>query len=101
VRAMLLLLERRGLITRGRHPTDARARMVGLTVKGRRMYERLWDAVGPVREQLLVALGPGDVEVLRALLARVTAAMARRLHQRATRPERTGPETLPLTGVPR
>jgi DNA-binding MarR family transcriptional regulator len=76
VRAMLLLLEGRGLITRGRHPADARARKVGLTVKGRRMYERLWAAVGPVRDQLLAALGPGDAETLRALLARVTMAMA-------------------------
>ena len=31
VRAMLLLLEQRGLVVRERHPTDGRARTVALT----------------------------------------------------------------------
>jgi MarR family len=34
VRAMLVLLERRGLVEREAHPTDARARTVALTSKG-------------------------------------------------------------------
>jgi DNA-binding MarR family transcriptional regulator len=76
VRAMLVRLEGRGLITRGRHPVDARARTVGLTVKGRRVYERLWAAGGPVRQRLLAATGPDEAETLLALLARVTRAMA-------------------------
>src|SRR4029453_3193703 len=36
VRAMLVLLAARGLVGRGAHPTDARARTVALTAKGRR-----------------------------------------------------------------
>jgi DNA-binding MarR family transcriptional regulator len=76
VRAMLVLLERRGLIARDRHPSDARARTVGLTAKGRRVYERLWRASDPVREQLLAALGPVGADTLLTLLARVTTAMA-------------------------
>src|SRR5436190_20036564 len=42
VRAMLVLLEGRGLVVRERHPADGRAREVSLTAKGRRLYERLW-----------------------------------------------------------
>jgi DNA-binding MarR family transcriptional regulator len=75
VRAMLLLLESRRLVTRGRHPEDARARTVGLTDKGRRMYEWLWATSAPVREQLMAALGPGEAETLFTLLARVCTAM--------------------------
>src|SRR3954449_1149343 len=42
VRAMLGLLERRGLVERDAHPTDARARTVALTAKGTRAFKRLW-----------------------------------------------------------
>jgi len=75
VRAMLLLLESRGLIARRRHRTDARARTVTLTAKGRRAYESLWAAGEPVREELVTALGPGEAETLLGLLGSVTRAM--------------------------
>src|SRR6516225_6223100 len=42
VRAMLLLLEQRGLVARNCHPTDGRARCVTLTGKGRQVFKRLW-----------------------------------------------------------
>jgi DNA-binding MarR family transcriptional regulator len=42
VRAMLVLLERRGLVQRNTHPSDARARTVTLTAKGTRAFKRLW-----------------------------------------------------------
>ena len=38
VRAMLLLLEGRGLVARARHPADGRARCVTLTAKGRQAF---------------------------------------------------------------
>lgn len=41
VRAMLLLLEERGLLARDRHPADGRARCVTLTPKGRRVFRKL------------------------------------------------------------
>src|SRR6185369_2330874 len=41
VRAMLLLLEGRGFVSRKPHPVDGRARSVSLTKKGRRVCERL------------------------------------------------------------
>src|SRR5215208_5033993 len=42
VRAMLVLLQGRGLVSRERQPDDRRARVVGLTAKGRRLAGRLW-----------------------------------------------------------
>ena len=60
VRAMLVLLERQGLVERETHPTDARARTVALTKKGERTRQRLWKAGEPVRAQMLGApLGRG------------------------------------------
>src|SRR3954464_7616570 len=56
VRAMLVLLERRGRIERDAHPTDARARTVALAAKGLRAYQRLWAAGEPVRARMLGAL---------------------------------------------
>src|SRR5438477_8946391 len=53
VRAMLVLLERRGLVERKTHPTDARARTVTLTAKGTRAFRRLWAAGGPIRARRL------------------------------------------------
>jgi DNA-binding MarR family transcriptional regulator len=75
VRAMLVLLEGQGLVARGRHPTDGRARTVSLTAKGRRVYERLWVGSEPIRERLLAAFGPDEVQVLLGLLDRVRQAM--------------------------
>jgi DNA-binding MarR family transcriptional regulator len=75
VRAMLVLLETRGLVERDTHPTDARARTVALTAEGMRVYQRLWRAGEPVREQLLGTLRPGEAETLVKLLARVAEAL--------------------------
>ena len=75
VRAMLLLLEGRGLVARNRHPDDGRARRVTLTAKGRRMFPRLWAKSGSIRRRLLTALKPREVVALVALLQRVADAM--------------------------
>ncbi|HVJ83146.1 MAG TPA: MarR family transcriptional regulator [Planctomycetia bacterium] len=76
VRAMLVLLESRGLVARNRHPEDGRARRAGLTAKGRRTFARLWTKSEPVRQKLLSALRPDEVVTLAALLRRVGDAMA-------------------------
>ena len=75
VRAMLVLLERRGLIERDTHPTDARARTVALTAEGKRTFRRLWTAGEPVRARMFAALRPDEAEVLVELLARVADAL--------------------------
>ncbi|MFL5342414.1 MAG: MarR family winged helix-turn-helix transcriptional regulator [Gemmataceae bacterium] len=73
VRAMLVLLEGRGLVKRDRHPADGRARSVSMTARGRRLFEKLWASSEPVRAQLLAGIGPREVETLVALLHRVIA----------------------------
>ena len=75
VRAMLVLLEQRGLVERDTHPTDARARTVALTAKGERAFRRLWAAGEPIRAQMLGALQPGEAETLVRLLGRVAEAL--------------------------
>src|ERR1043165_2060252 len=64
VRAMLVLLERSGLVERETHPPDARARTVALTAKGTRVFKRLWTAGEPIRAQMLGALDPSEAETL-------------------------------------
>ena len=76
VRAMLVLLEQRGLVERDTHPSDARARTVALTAKGLRAYERLWTAGEAVRAQMLGALQTGEAETLVRLLGQVAEALS-------------------------
>jgi DNA-binding MarR family transcriptional regulator len=57
LRAMLVLLEARGLVSRKPHATDRRARSVHLTPKGRTLCRRLWRDTEAVRAQLLSGLG--------------------------------------------
>jgi DNA-binding MarR family transcriptional regulator len=75
VRAMLVLLEQRGLVERDTHPTDARARTVALTAEGERTFRQLWTAGEPIRAQMLGALAPGEAETLVRLLTRVAEAL--------------------------
>lgn len=75
IRAMLVLLEKRGLVTRPRHPTDGRARSVALTRKGRQTYERLWAQSEPVRERLIAACGAMEARTLVKLLVRIATSV--------------------------
>src|SRR3954463_4343454 len=52
VRAMIVLLEGRGLVARDDHPTDARARTVALTAAGGRAFRQLWAAGESIREAM-------------------------------------------------
>ena len=76
VRAMLLRLEARGLVSRERHPIDGRARCVTLTGKGRRAFEKLLAKSEALRARLLAAFQPDEVAALVGLLGRVTEVMA-------------------------
>jgi DNA-binding MarR family transcriptional regulator len=76
VRAMLLLLEGRGLIARERHPADGRARCVSLTGKGRQVLEKLLAQSEALRARLLAAFRPAEVTALLGLLRRVAEVMA-------------------------
>lgn len=75
VRAMLVLLERQGLVRRETHPTDARARTVALTAAGRRKFRQLWARGEPIRTQMIAPLKTEEARTLVTLLQRVAAAL--------------------------
>lgn len=77
VRAMLVLLENRGLVQRDSHPTDSRARTVALTELGRCKVRQLWKAGKPIRSQMIESLQPSEVETLVRLLRKVAASLNR------------------------
>ena len=75
VRAMLVLLERHGLVERSSHPTDSRARTVSLTAAGRRRFRTLWKSGEPIRSQMVDALQAEEVATLVRLLRRVAESL--------------------------
>jgi DNA-binding MarR family transcriptional regulator len=75
VRAMLVLLAKRGLVRRDSHPTDARARTVALSLLGKRTFRQLWAAGESIREQLLEALSPDEADTLVAMLGRIAESL--------------------------
>jgi DNA-binding MarR family transcriptional regulator len=87
IRAMLVLLEGRGLVARARHPDDTRARLVTLTAKGRRLAERLWKTSEPIRVQMLAGFSEVEarrlVDCLRHLIDNLAMTVARRGRKRA------------------
>lgn len=76
VRAMLVLLEKNGLVSRTRHPSDGRAKTVALTPAGQRSYLRAFRAGKSVRDRMARSLGEKDLETLLDLLRRVSDALA-------------------------
>lgn len=83
VRAMLLLLERQGLVSRAAHPTDARARTVSLTEAGVRSFQRAFEAGQEVRDQMVESFSPGEARTLLSLLKRMTQSLGERVTQGA------------------
>ncbi len=75
VRAMLVLLEKQGLVTREAHPTDARARMVSLTKSGVRTYQLAFDAGQELRDQMTESLSAAETRTLLSSLQRMTASL--------------------------
>jgi DNA-binding MarR family transcriptional regulator len=85
IRAMLLLLEGRGLVTRKRHPTDGRAREISLTPKGRRLHLRLLKKSEPIRTQMSAGFSEQESQSLLELLRRLidnVASMGKRRSKR-------------------
>jgi DNA-binding MarR family transcriptional regulator len=76
VRAMLVLLETRGLVSRNTHPTDGRARTVMLTTDGLRKYRQLWKAGQAIRDQMVSSLSGDEARTLVKLLRRVAESLA-------------------------
>ena len=78
VRAMLVLLEKRGLVARVGHPTDGRARSVSLTGKGQRLHKRLLADTEPLRKRLRSLFRSEEWEALIEFLSRISEALSAR-----------------------
>jgi DNA-binding MarR family transcriptional regulator len=76
VRAMLVLLEERGLVSRNTHPTDGRARTVALTASGLRKFRQAFQAGQPIRDQMVSSLSAEETRSLVTLLRRVSESLA-------------------------
>src|SRR5207248_667831 len=75
IRAMLLLLERNGLVKRNKHPVDKRSHQVYLTSKGTAFFKKMPKATAPVRKQILAVFGPAEAAVLSEYLARLAGKL--------------------------
>ena len=75
IRAMLVLLEARGLIVRKMDAHDARARLVFLTSKGRKLQQDLWRGAGPLQQVLFETVRPEERTTVFRWLERVTEVM--------------------------
>ena len=75
IRAMLVLLEKKGLVKRQAHPTDRRARTVRLTDAGRRTFAEAWSLTETLRQRMSGALNADDTPALVNSLNLVTEAM--------------------------
>lgn len=75
VRAMLVLLEKQGLVVRVPNPSDARAKSVSLTTLGKKKLEQLWVASESIRQTMSSALNEKEYRILVKLLNQVTEAI--------------------------
>ncbi|MGE4285536.1 MAG: MarR family winged helix-turn-helix transcriptional regulator [Phycisphaerae bacterium] len=76
VRAMLLLMEKNGLVERRPHKTDRRALEVLLTDKGRRIYIDILDRLKPLHLIMRESFCPDEMDALTSLLARLAQIMS-------------------------
>jgi DNA-binding MarR family transcriptional regulator len=91
IRAMLLLMEKRGVVARKRHPTDSRARRVTLTRRGRQTHDRLLAEIRPLQKQLSAPFRAEEAETLVVFLGRISKAMAKLERRRGRHPPRHQP----------
>ena len=85
--AMLVLLERRGLLRRKAHPSDGRAKAVFLTAKGWQVFSDLRESSRELHETLDECFCGGDGTSAYYVLDHVIAVMsvAKRVHLRRLR----------------
>ena len=80
VRAMLVLLEKNGLVQRILHPTDSRAKTVELTSAGKRKLQKLWKAGQAIRTSMISALSTKEAAQLIRLLCRLKDSLTSDQH---------------------
>ena len=75
VSALTSVLEKRGLIQRLRHQSDARVRLVTLTSEGRRITQRAMKVHSDIVAAMLKPLNPNEVETVRSAMEKIMAAL--------------------------
>jgi DNA-binding MarR family transcriptional regulator len=75
IRAMLVLMEERGFVTRKPHPSDGRARRVTITPKGRQICEKLFIEVQPIHDRLSTLFKDDEAKMLVLSLQNIFEAM--------------------------
>jgi DNA-binding MarR family transcriptional regulator len=90
VRAMLILLEKQGLVEREVHPNDSRARTVALTAAGKRKFRHLWNAGEQIRTLMLDAIKPDDAAVFIGVLTRLSEKLNSQASSGSSRKQRNG-----------
>ena len=76
IRAMLVLLENRGLVKRHRHPTDGRALRITVTNKGRKNYAKLSAAIKPLQNLLSSPFQAKEISLMIKSLGKVSGAIS-------------------------
>ena len=75
IRSIVILLKKRGLLTREPNPDDGRAWVVRLTDLGNRTFKKVSSENQRFHERLLSALQPAEVESLIYMLDRIADTM--------------------------
>ena len=71
IRAILLLLEKKGFVRREPHSSDKRARCVRITPLGRQTAEQSFEALLKVNSRIRKLISDEEAAVLNALLSRI------------------------------
>ena len=75
IRAMLILLEKKGLVKREKHLTDGRKRNVIITHKGRRVYEKALRDSEIIRKRVYSCFSADELKLLNIFLNRITESL--------------------------
>ncbi len=75
IRAMLILLEKKGMVKREKHLTDSRKRNVTITPRGRRIYEKALRESERVRERVYSSFSTDELKMLNIFLNRITKSL--------------------------
>ena len=85
VSALLAVLERKGLIERVKHATDARVRLVSLTPDGRAITDRATKEHARIVSTILGVISAQEAETVRKAMEKITDSLQPNPAQRDTR----------------
>ena len=75
IRAMLVLLEKKGMVKREQDLTDGRKRNVTITEKGRKAYKNALKESEPIREHMYANFSAEELKMLKMFLDRINKSL--------------------------